>query len=121
MKWWYENETDMPKITLVDYDKEGKPFDRDVVVPTTAEEARQIQEEIMDNWNYLNMFGCNLPKKQEMGVSDRVVVAVEGCPYVQTGYYDYDQEAWFIDSNRYPVRVYAWMAAKPPKPDVMEA
>ena len=70
----------------------------------------KTKKEIDMNWNYEG-----LPEKQEMGVSDRVVVAVEGCPYVQTGYYDYELEAWFVDNNRYPVPVYAWQAIKPPR------
>ncbi len=69
----------------------------------------------MDNWNYLNYFGCSLPEKQEMGTSDRVVVAIKGYNTVDVGYYDYDLEAWFVDGNRYPVPVYAWMEVKPPK------
>ena len=61
-------------------------------------------------WNYEG-----LPTKQEMGVSDRVVVAIEGYNIVDVGYYDYDLEGWFVEGCRYPVRVYAWMEVKPPR------
>ena len=83
--------------------------------PKTETEKPKQKEIDMDNWNYLNYFGCSLPEKQEMGVSDRVVVAVRGYNTVDVGYYDYELEAWFVDGNRYPVPVYAWQAIKPPK------
>lgn len=68
---------------------------------------------MMAGWNYPEK--GEFPEAQELRTSDRVVVAVKGCPYVQAGYYDYDLQAWFVDGNRYPVPVYAWQAIKPPK------
>ena len=62
------------------------------------------------NWNYES-----LPERQENGVSDRVVVAVRDYNIADIGYYDYDQEAWFVDECRYPMPVYAWMEVKPPR------
>ena len=123
MRWWYsENEErpyekiyknttkerEMRKITLVDYDKEGKQFERDVVIPENEGEIRAMNGE----WNYVK---DGLPARQEIGVSDHVVVAVKGYNIVDIGYYDYELEAWFVMDNRYPVPVYAWMAIKPPK------
>ena len=64
-------------------------------------------------WNYTSE-GV-LPEARKMNTSDRVIVAVEGCPYVQAGWYDHDQKAWFIDTSRYPVPVYAWHYDKPPR------
>ena len=64
----------------------------------------------MNNWNYEG-----LPTRQEMGVSDRVVVAIRGYNTVDVGYFDWELNAWFVDNNRYPVPVYAWQAIKPPK------
>lgn len=71
------------------------------------------KKEIDMDWNYVNE--GKLPTKQEMGTSDRVVVAVRGYNTVDVGYYDYELEAWFVDGNRYPVPVYAWHYDKPPK------
>lgn len=71
------------------------------------------KKEIDMNWNYVNE--GKLPTRQEMGVSDRVVVAVKGYNVPDVGYYDYELEAWFVDGNRYPVPVYAWHYDKPPR------
>lgn len=91
MTWWYED-----GLTILDYSKDK------------GWHYRPVKEENM--WNYKE-----LPEKQEMGVSDRVVVAVSGYNTVDIGYYDYELEAWFVDGNRYPVPVYAWMEVKPPR------
>lgn len=77
---------------------------------TEKKDIKNKPKEIDMNWNYEG-----LPEKQEMGVSDRVVVAVRGYNVPDVGYYDYDLEAWFVDGNRYPVPVYAWHYDKPPK------
>ncbi len=74
------------------------------------EEEPKTKKEIDMNWNYEG-----LPEKQEMGVSDRVVVAVKGYNTVDVGYFDWELNAWFVDGNRYPVPVYAWMEVKPPR------
>ena len=71
------------------------------------------KKEIDMNWNYVNE--GKLPERQEIGVSDRVVVAVRGYNVPDVGYYDYELEAWFVDGNRYPVPVYAWHYDKPPR------
>lgn len=86
--------------------------------------VKKIDREIYDYYNEkkeINMWNYTsekLPEKQEMGVSDRVVVAVRGYNTVDVGYYDYELEAWFVDNNRYPVPVYAWHYDKPPKEEV---
>ena len=70
-------------------------------------------EEKMKDWIFTSE--GQLPEKKELNVSDRVVVAVEGFPYVSVGYYDYEAESWFIDGAEYPAAVYAWLDCKPPK------
>lgn len=78
-----------------------------------TETEKPKQKEIDMNWNYVSE--GKLPEKQEMGVSDRVVVAVKGYNVPDVGYYDYELEAWFVDNSRYPVPVYAWHYDKPPR------
>lgn len=68
------------------------------------------EERMMNEWIYEGF-----PEAKEMNVSDRVVVAVKGCPYVQAGWYDHELGAWFVDGNRYPVPVYAWQYIVPPR------
>lgn len=69
---------------------------------------RPVKEDNM--WNYES-----LPERQENGVSDHVIVAVEGCPYGQSGYYDFDLQAWFVDGCSEPVKVEAWQKVELPK------
>ena len=101
MRWWYsENEDRECSLLISDYDKEKDEW-----------YYRPVKE--INMWNYTSE--GKLPERQEMGTSDRVVVAVRGYNTVDVGYYDYELEGWFVDNNRYPVNVYAWMEVKPPK------
>ena len=122
MSWWYENEEEEMKLykdedLCIECKNEffSKPWDHRDPTPGTIGYCIKcdnflIKEKKMNEWNYEG-----LPEKQEMGVSDRVVVAIKGYNTVDVGYYDFDLQAWFVMDNRYPVPVYAWMEVKPPK------
>lgn len=103
-----KKERDMRKVTLIDYDKTGKQYERDVVIPETVEECLAM------DWNYTSE--GKLPAKRDLNVSDRVVIAEVGCDnYCRFGYYDYELNEWFADGTAYPINVYAWRGIKPPK------
>ena len=103
-----KKEREMRKVTLIDYDKTGKQFERDVVIPENEGEIRAMN----GDWNYV---ADGLPSKQDIGTSDRVLIAETGNEQVRIGYYDHELGEWFADGSKYPINVYAWMAIKPPK------
>ena len=84
----------------------------------TREEVINVLKECV---NYLETEGWKypskgeLPEKREMNVSDHCIVAEVGCAYARAGYYDFDQQKWFVDGFNQPVDVYAWKSGKPPK------
>ena len=67
-------------------------------------------------WNY--PVKGEMPERQENGVSDHVIVAVEGGTYAMAGYYDFDMKKWFVDGCSNSVNVYAWKKVKLPKEKV---
>lgn len=100
--------TKLPDGTLA-CDVDGYPVDCTPPHDEACSDYKPKKEDNM-NWNYKS-----LPERQENGVSDHVVVAVEGCPYGQSGYYDYDMQAWFVDGCSEPVKVVAWQKIELPK------
>ena len=107
--WKNHHVTKNDNKACADFDDTPVKIDRKVYEYYKQKTEQKAEKE--DNmWIYEG-----LPTRQEMGVSDRVVVAIEGYNIVDVGYYDYDLEGWFVEGCRYPVRVYAWHYDKPPR------